>query len=257
MTTHRMPVGFVGHGNPLNVAMEERYAPWRAWGQSLPAPSAVLAVSAHWEAAPVTIGRTADHDRLLYDFFGFPEWMYRLRYPAPGAPALADRVESLLSPHLAVARSDRLLDHGVWAPLIHLFPAADVPVLQISMPMTMSEEELVELGRELSVLRDEGVFVLGTGNVVHNLREVNWVSDEPTGYAVEFDGWVAATLRRRDLTGLRAWMEEAPDPLRNHPSAEHFRPLLVAAGAAGSDGPRFPVEGFEHATIARRSVQFD
>lgn len=145
--TSRMPVGFIGHGNPLNVVMRKRAEPWRRWGRSLPRPKAVLAISAHWEDAPVTIGRTRDHEELLYDFWGFPEFMYRLRYPAPGAPGLADRVEGLLSPHLPVARAEhRSIDHGAWVPLVHLFPQADVPVLQISMPMTMSEHALFELG---------------------------------------------------------------------------------------------------------------
>jgi aromatic ring-opening dioxygenase catalytic subunit (LigB family) len=134
-----MPVGFVGHGNPLNVAMRQRAEPWQRWARSLPNPKAVLTISAHWEDTPVTIGRTRDHDELLYDFWGFPEFMYRLRYPAPGAPALADRVEELLGAHLPVTRADRAIDHGAWCPLFHLFPQADVPVLQISMPMTMTE----------------------------------------------------------------------------------------------------------------------
>jgi len=256
MATERTPVGFIGHGNPMNVAMEDRYRPWVEWGQRLPRPLSVLAVSAHWEASPVLIGSTARHDRLMYHFGGFPDWMYHLQYPAPGAPDLADRVEGLLSPGLSVERTERLLDHGVWAPLLHLFPDADVPVLQISMPMTMSAEGLFELGRELAPLRDEGVFILGTGNVVHNLPDARWDTDEPTGYAVDFDGWVAQALRTKDMAAIVDWVGRAPDPLRNHPSEEHYRPLVVATGAASGDDTRFPVEGFEHATISRRSVQF-
>ncbi len=253
-----MPVGFVGHGNPLNVVMERRAEPWRAWGRALPAPAAILVVSAHWEDAPVTIGRTRDHTELLYDFWGFPSFMYRLRYPAPGAPQLADRVEGLLAPHLPVARADRAIDHGAWVPLIHLFPTADLPVLQISMPMSMSERELYGLGAELAPLRDEGVFILATGNLVHDLRHANLAEDpEPPAYAVAFDAWVAAALERHDDTALASWLEVAPDPLRSHPSAEHYRPLLVAAGAAAGSTARFPVEGFEHGTISRRSVLLD
>jgi 4,5-DOPA dioxygenase extradiol len=254
----RMPVGFVGHGNPMNVVMEERAEPWRGWARSLPRPRAVLTVSAHWEDTPVTIGRTRDHDELLYDFYGFPEFMYRLQYPAPGAPDLADRVETLLSPHMPVVRSDRPIDHGAWVPLIHMFREADVPVLQISMPMGMDEEQLYDLGGELSPLRDEGVFILATGNLVHDLRHANFAEDAaPPGYAVEFDTWVATALERRDDRALEDWKEAAPSPLLNHPSAEHFRPLLVAAGAARGDTARFPVQGFEHSTIARRCVQLD
>jgi len=254
----RMPVGFVGHGNPLNVVMKERSAPWRAWSSTLPRPIAILTISAHWQDTPVTIGRTRDHDELLYDFYGFPEYMYRIGYPAPGAPELADRVEALLTPHTAVAREDRPIDHGAWVPLIHLFPDADIPVLQVSMPLPMSEVELYDLGAELSPLRDEGVFILATGNLVHDLRHANFAEDvEPPAYAAEFDRWVSTALRHRDDAALADWMDAAPDPLRNHPSAEHYRPLLVAAGAARREEVVFPVEGFEHGTIARRCVQFD
>jgi 4,5-DOPA dioxygenase extradiol len=254
-----MPVGFIGHGNPLNVAMRDRAEPWQRWGRTLPKPKAVLTISAHWEDAPVTIGRTREHDELLYDYWGFPEFMYRLRYPAPGAPALADRVEQLLSPHLPVARAEhRPIDHGAFVPLIHLFPEADVPVLEISMPMDMTGERLYQLGGELAPLRDEGVFVLGTGNLVHDLRHATLSEDpEPPAYATAFDRWVATALERRDDRALEEWMEVAPDPLRNHPSAEHYRPLLVVAGAARGETARFPVEGFEHGTISRRSVLLD
>lgn len=253
----RMPVGFVGHGNPLNVAIPERYEPWVQWGARLPRPKAVLAVSAHWEGTPVLVGSTTDHHEIMYDFGGFPEWMYRIAYPAPGAPDVADRVVDLLGAGHEVVRTDRLIDHGVWVPMRHLFPDADVPVLQISMPMTMSSDDLFEMGKELAALRDEGVFILGTGNVVHNLRGVDWEHDAPTDYAVTFDEWVARSLRARDDRAIVGWDDEAPEPLRSHPSAEHYRPLIVATGAAVGSEVRFPVEGFEHATISRRSIQFD
>jgi 4,5-DOPA dioxygenase extradiol len=257
--SERLPVGFVGHGNPLNVAMPRRAEPWQRWGRSLPRPRAVLVISAHWEDTPVTIGRTRPHDELLYDYWGFPAFMYRLRYPAPGAPELADRVEALLSPGMPVVRNeDRPVDHGAFVPLIHLFPQADVPVLQISMPMHLRERDLYELGSELAPLRDEGVFILGTGNLVHDLRHANLGEDvAPPDYVTEFDRWVATALERRDDRSLVDWMDTAPDPLRNHPSAEHYRPLVVVAGAARDERARFPVEGFEHGTISRRSVLFD
>jgi 4,5-DOPA dioxygenase extradiol len=254
----RMPVGFIGHGNPLNVAIEARHEPWRRWATSLPRPRSILTISAHWEDSPVTIGRTRDHDELVYDFYGFPSFMYELRYPAPGAPALADRVEALVGPRFPVLRSDRGIDHGAWCPLKRMYPEADVPLLQLSMPARMTEEELFALGRELAPLRDEGVFILATGNLVHDLRHANFAGDvPPPGYVEAFDGWVAGALSRRDDRALQEWREVAPDALRSHPSAEHYRPVLVAAGAAGEDAARFPVEGFEHGTIARRCVQLD
>jgi 4,5-DOPA dioxygenase extradiol len=253
--TERMPVGFVGHGSPFNAVDDAKGAEWRAWAGSVPKPLAILVISAHWEAAPVTIGRTRRHDELFYDFYGFPEFMYALRYPAPGAPDVADRVEHLLSPHVRVAREEsRPIDHGTWVPLLQMFPDADIPVLEISMPMLMTEDELYAMGRELSPLRDEGVFILGTGNLVHNLREISWEDVPPADYAVAFDRWVAGVLARRDHAALREWRNAAPEALHSHPSAEHYRPILVAAGASRDDGARFPVEGFEHRTIARRCV---
>lgn len=257
MGAERMPVAFVGHGNPLNVVMEDRYEGWVAWSRSLPRPSAILTVSAHWEDAPVTIGRTLGHDELLYDFYGFPDFMYEVSWPAPGAPGLADRLQTLLQPHLSVVRADRPLDHGAWVPLARMFPEADIPVLQLSMPMTMGEIELLGLGAELSPLRDEGVLILATGNVVHDLRHAVFTGDvEPPPFAVAFDDWVEANLERRDDAALTDWRNAAPSALRAHPSAEHYRPLVVAAGAAGDATARFPLTGFEHGTISRRCVQF-
>jgi 4,5-DOPA dioxygenase extradiol len=253
-----MPVAYVGHGNPMNVVMPAMYQPWREWGKRLLRPRAILAVSAHWEDEPVTIGRTGNHDELFYDFYGFPDFMYQLQYPAPGAPDLADRVEQRLEGSVAVERSDRPLDHGAWVPLLHLYPAANVPVLEISMPLSMSEADLYQLGAELSPLRDEGVLILATGNLVHNLRAADWSGQmkEPPAFAAHFDDWVKTALHKADHTALQDWRSAAPGPLQSHPSAEHYRPILVAAGAAGSDEVRFPVEGFEMASIARRSVQF-
>ena len=252
-----MPVAFVGHGNPLNLVMEDRYEGWASWALSLPRPKAILTVSAHWEDTPATIGRTRKHDELLYDFYGFPDFMYEVAWPAPGAPDLADRLEMLLEPHLSVARADRPIDHGAWVPLARMYPDADIPVLELSMPMSMRETELAALGSELSPLRDEGVLILATGNVVHDLRHAVFTGDvEPPGYAVEFDDWVRRSLEKRDDNALADWRNAAPDALQAHPSAEHYRPLVVAAGAARDSAASFPLTGFEHGTISRRCVQF-
>jgi 4,5-DOPA dioxygenase extradiol len=253
----RFPVGFVGHGNPLSVLDTRKAAEWRAWAATLPVPSAVLAVSAHWEGAPLTLGSTRTHTELVYDFWGFPDEMYRLRYPAPGAPWLAETLNGLLGDVTTMAVSERSLDHGVWIPLLRMWPDAGLPVLQISMPASMSDETLFEVGRTLAPLRDEGVFILGSGNLVHDLRHVDFAGDfDPPPYAVEFDTWVAGRLEEHDHRALVAWRDLAPAPRQAHPSAEHFRPILVAAGAGGSDGVCFPVEGFENRTVSRRCVQF-
>lgn len=258
MQGERMPVGYIGHGNPLSIADPDRTKPWSEWAKEIPRPSSILVVSAHWEDTPVTIGTTNGHEDLLYDFWGFPDFMYDLTYPAPGAPGLADRVETLIEPSNPVRRSERPLDHGAWIPLMRMWPAADIPILQISMPIDASEEHLYELGRELSPLRDEGVFILGTGNLVHDLRGADLGSNpEPPLYASAFDDWASKVIGSRDDQALMTWREAAPDPLRSHPSAEHYRPILVAAGASRGEAASFSVEGFEHGTISRRSVHFE
>lgn len=256
-TAQRMPVGFVGHGAPTLALDPRKGADLRRWGAHLPRPSAILVVSAHWLDSPVRIGAT-EPAPLIYDFYGFPDALYRLRYPCPPAPGLADRVEALLAGRFAVAREpSRGLDHGAWVPLRHLFPDADVPVLQISMPAQLSNEQLFALGQRLTPLRDEGVWILGSGNVTHNLRRIG--PDDggpPPGWARDFDAWVAAKLSEGDVEALLDPAARTPSFALAHPTDEHYRPLLVALGAGEGEPVRFPVEGFEFRTISRRSVHF-
>jgi len=165
-----MPVGFVGHGAPTLAVDRDKGAGLARWAAELPRPAAVLVVSAHWERAPVSLGATR-HDELLYDFHGFPDELYRIRYAPPGAPVLADRVAGILAGRTEVARvPQRPLDHGAWVPLLHMFADASVPVLQVSMPRAMDPADLFAIGEALAPLRKEGVLILGSGNIVHNLR---------------------------------------------------------------------------------------
>ena len=248
-----MPVGFVGHGSPGTVLDDPKRSVWGAWGRGLPRPTAVLVVSAHWEDSPLRLGRTSRHDRLYYDFGGFPEPLYGLSYSAPGAPELAEQVIALVPDAWRPLATDRPLDHGAWMPLLHMFPAADLPVLQLSMPDDLSDGELYDLGRHLAPLRRQGVFILGSGNVVHNIMRPR--PPETPDYARRFDAWVGETLVSGDQQALLEWRRH-PDARHSHPSDEHFRPLLVAVGAAEGDAASFPVEGFEHITVSLRSVQF-
>jgi len=253
--SRRYPSGFVAHGAPflaLDAALGE---PFRQWGAGLPRPTAILVVSAHFERAPLTIGAT-ENKELLYDFSGFPRELYQVRYPAPGAPWLADRVEQLLAGE-ETARSERPLDHGVWTPLLHIAPAADIPVLEISMPHRDSPARLFDTGRRLAPLRDEGVFILGSGNLVHNLGRLDWTgTGMPPTWAAEFDAWIADVLARRDWDALIDYRERAPALGLAHPTEEHLRPILVAAGAAADDEVRFVHEGWEYGSLSRRTVQF-
>lgn len=250
------PTGFVGHGAPTNALNAERGATWRAWAEELPVPSAILSISAHYEQTPPSLGATTTVP-LIYDFWGFPKPLYEITYGAPGAPEVADAVEHLLSSETTVARQeDRGLDHGTWVPLRHMYPTAAIPVVQLSLPWTDDPHRMFDLGRRLAPLREEGVFILGSGNLVHNLRAADWSSGPTPGWAGEFDHWISQVLlddRDADLQDYRS------NPLTGicHPTQEHFVPLLVAAGAASvHDEVTFPVADFEYGSLSMRCVQF-
>lgn len=250
-----LPVGFVGHGAPTLAIDPGKGGDLTRWARGMAKPRAILVVSAHWENTPATAGATRMRD-LLYDFSGFPRELYELRYESPGAPDLARRLSSLVPG--GVREEDRPLDHGVWVPLIHMAPDADIPVLQLSLPSRGGPQGLFELGRSLAPLQDEGVFIMGSGNVVHNLRRIDWSEGPAPGWAQEFDQWVAETLASADYDGLVDYRGKSPGLTMAHPTEEHFQPLLVAAGAASVRGSMssFPVEGFEYGSISRRCVQF-
>lgn len=251
----RMPVAFVGHGSPMMAIDPAKGVDLHRWAQAMPRPKAILVVSAHWERAPATIGAT-EAIPLVYDFYGFPAEMYRIQYPAPGAPALADRVEALLAVAGGSRRDpSRGLDHGAWVPLLRMYPAADVPVLPLSLP-TQDGPRLLALGRALAPLRDEGVLLLGSGNIVHNLRRLGHDSAATPAWASDFDAWIADVLARKDLDALADFRRRAPALSTAHPTLEHFTPVVWMAGATDGGGAvSFPVSGFEAATISRRCVQ--
>jgi 4,5-DOPA dioxygenase extradiol len=251
------PALFVSHGSPM-VALDSDSYPQalKAFGEST-AARALVVVSAHWET-PGEVRVTAwGQSPLIYDFYGFPEPLYRLKYPAPGEPALAaDVVGRLKAAGLsAVADAERGLDHGAWVPLLHAFPQARLPVVQVSMPAGASPAEVAKLGEVLRPLRAQGVLLMGSGGIVHNLRRLNFQAKhapvEP--WAQAFDGWVAAKLEARDFSGLRQWLD-APNARLAHPRAEHLLPLYFVLGAALPEDRLTPVfEGFHHGTLSMRS----
>ena len=253
-----MPAIFLAHGSPFLLDDAGWLEELRAWGAAMPKPSAVLMLSAHWVDAPLTIGATRTVP-LVYDFYNFPERYYRVTYPAPGAPALAQRVRELLGGSMALADDpERGLDHGAYVPLIGMYPGADVPVLQVSFP-TMDPASLVALGRALAPLRREGVLIVGSGFLTHNLRAAEWRTNPVTpAWAAEFDAWAADVLARRDMDALIQYQSRAPGVRMALPTHEHFVPVFVAAGAAADDaGPvTFPITGFAHGSFTRRSVQY-
>jgi len=252
-----MPALFVAHGAPPLLDDAGWVAELRAWAGALPRPRAILVLSAHWEARPVTLGATRTVP-LIYDFFGFPERHYRQTYPAPGAPELAARVRALLAPHGPVAEApERGLDHGAYVPLVAMFPAADVPVLQVSLP-GLDPGAVLALGRALAPLRDERVLIVGSGFLTHNLGRIAWQPGAATpAWAREFDAWAAGALERRDVDALLDFEAKAPAARIALPTTEHFVPVLATVGAAADDPapPTFPITGFWLGSLTRRSVQ--
>ncbi|HEX6813436.1 MAG TPA: class III extradiol ring-cleavage dioxygenase [Planctomycetota bacterium] len=257
MTTSPMPVGFVSHGEPTLALDPARGKDLTRWAAAMPRPRAVLVVSSRWLAAPPTLGTRTQRD-LLYDFHGFPAELYRVRYAAPAAAALAADLEHLL-PHL---RKDdqRPWDHGVWVPLVHMYPAADVPVLQLSLPHAWSPRQLFELGRQLAPVRREGVLLLASGGAVHNPGRLDWSGKprRPPAWATSFEDWLRRRLVSSAVDDIVAFREKAPDLALAHPTHEHFLPLLVALGAAVQHrgGVMFPITGFDLGALSRLAVQF-
>ncbi len=252
------PALFVSHGSPL-VALDSDDYPkaLRSFGDGAASARALVVVSAHWETPGEVRVTASARPALIYDFYGFPERLYRLKYEAPGEPSLsADVVARLKEAGLpAVADAERGLDHGAWVPLLHAFPQAKLPVVQVSMPVGASPAQVARLGEVLRPLRAQGVLLMGSGGIVHNLRRLNFhekaASVEP--WAEAFDGWVARKLEARDFSGVQHWLE-APNARLAHPKAEHLMPLYFVLGAALPEDRLTPVfEGFHHGTLSMRS----
>ncbi len=251
-----MPVIFAAHGAPVLLDDVAWMSELAAWAGAMPKPKGVLMVSAHWEQRPTTLGATRTVP-LVYDFYGFPERYYRTEYPAPGAPGLAARVRELLREGDLAFGDDpeRGLDHGAYVPLVAMYPAADVPVLQVSMP-ALEPGELFALGRALAPLRDEGVLVFGSGFLTHNMRYA--FRPGIPEWAREFDAWAKDALTRFDVEALLDFRRRAPAAGLALPTWEHYAPVLVAAGAVAEDRPKttFPIVGWwMDSAFTKRSVQ--
>ncbi|SPT59628.1 LigB family dioxygenase [Actinomadura madurae] len=250
----RMPVLYLSHGAPP-LADDPRWpGELSRWSADLPKPEAVLMVSAHWEEAPLSVGATR-RVPLVYDFWGFPERYYTVRYDAPGAPGLAEDVRKLLPG--VHQDEERGLDHGAYVPLVEMYPDADVPVLQMSMP-TLDPERLFEIGRGLAPLRDQGVLIIGSGFTTHNLREMRPDFDaEPPAWSAEFDEWADRAVTGGDVDALLDFRAKAPAARIAHPRTEHFAPLFMALGA-DADAPsrrRSVIDGY-WLGLSKRSFQF-
>jgi 4,5-DOPA dioxygenase extradiol len=252
----RRPTLFIGHGTPLNAIADNAYTrAWAAVGARVGRPSQILAVSAHWYTSGT--GVTAmEQPETIYDF-GYTN-LRHLKYPAPGSPALGRRVAELLAPIQVVRDQSWGLDHGTWSVLLKMFPAADIPVVQLSMDGTKPPAFHHEVGKRLAPLRDEDVLILGTGNIVHNLeRAIRTPAAQPYPWAARFDGTVRDKLDARDWDGLVEYAALGQDAALSIPTPDHYLPLLYAMGAADPGEPvAFPVEGIDMGSMSMRSVVF-
>jgi 4,5-DOPA dioxygenase extradiol len=254
----RLPALYLGHGAPTLLDDELWPVELADWAKAMPRPKAILTVSAHWQSAPLTIGATTQVP-LVYDFYGFPERYYRIRYDSPGAPELAARVKAMMPAGEPVAdRPERGLDHGAYVPLVAMYPEADIPVLQMSMP-DLQPAHLFEIGRRLAPLRDEGVLIMGSGFMTHGLPFIHEYWDGREGapeWSTEFDLWAAEVLERGDLDALFDFRNRAPGMPYAHPTVEHFAPLFVALGAAThpEEAPKFTIDGY-WLGLAKRSFE--
>lgn len=253
-----MPAVFFGHGNPMNAI--ERNAWTKAWsrcGASLPKPEAILCISAHWYL-PSTAVTEQSNPKTIHDFGGFPKELYEVEYPAPGSPELARRVKEILSP-VSVKLDDTWgLDHGTWSVLTHLFPDADVPIVQLSIDERQPSAFHYEIGKRLAPLREEGILIVGSGNLVHNLHAYAWGQRkvEPYDWGARFEKKVREMLLAGEDGPLIEYEKLGPDAMLSAPTPDHYLPLLYVIAMRKEGEPvSFPVEGFDGGSISMLAVQ--
>jgi 4,5-DOPA dioxygenase extradiol len=250
-----MPAIFFGHGNPMNAIERNAYTEaWSRIGKSIPKPKAIVMVSAHWYL-PGTMATAMAKPRTIHDFGGFPRPLYEVTYPAPGDPALAKRLQSIAGAEM----DDRWgLDHGTWSVLIHVYPEADVPVVQLSIDETQPPAFHYELGRRLAALRDEGILVAGSGNIIHNLHAYAWGRHpvEPFDWALRFEAQARALIEAGNHAPLVDYESLGRDAMLSAPTPDHYLPLLYVLGARrAGEGTAFPVEGIDGGSVSMLAVQ--
>jgi 4,5-DOPA dioxygenase extradiol len=260
--SERMPVLFVGHGSPMNAIEDNEYRrSWQAlgaeFGKRLPQPQLVLCISAHW----ITRGwwlTGMDQPKTIHDFGGFPQELFDQQFPAPGAPAVAQEISrSFAQPPIGLDTKEWGFDHGTWSVLKPMFPKADIPVIQMSMDYSRPPAEHFAIGQQLKALRERGVLIVGSGNIVHNLRATRRgvASNQAYDWAVEFDTKIAAQMEKDDLAGLADFQKLGQVAQLAHPTHDHYLPLLYAAGAADAKEPlRFFNNNYQSASISMRSA---
>ena len=257
--TRPMPAVFLGHGSPMNALEQNRFSEaWATFGRTIPRPRAILVVSAHWYVNVTAVTAMA-RPRTIHDFYGFPRALFEVQYPAPGSPELAQEVADIVKPtHVGLDQDSWGIDHGSWSVLVHAFPEADIPVVQLSIHQARDFDAHLQLGARLAPLRERGVLIVGSGNVVHNLRELNWSQpDLGVDWARRFDQAAHAVLTERP--GDAAGLEGHPDFARSAPTPEHFLPLLYIAGLASAAGRPLDVlvDGYAFGSLSMASYTLD
>jgi 4,5-DOPA dioxygenase extradiol len=253
-----LPAFFFGHGNPMNAVMSNGYTQaWRRIGEDTPRPKAILSISAHW-FVPGTGVTISTNPRTIHDFGGFPRELHEIQYPARGDPALARRVQALLMPLSVTADDSWGLDHGTWSVLRHVYPAADIPIVQLSIDETKPAAFHFEIGRKIAPLREEGVLIVGSGNLVHNLHTYAWgrQARDPYDWAVRFENAAKEMMLAGDLDPLVNYETLGADAALSIPTPDHYLPLLYVLGAGQSgEQIRFPVEGVDGGSVSMLAVQ--
>jgi 4,5-DOPA dioxygenase extradiol len=253
----RRPSVFVAHGAPtIAIERDEYTSRLQTLGESLRGARAIVIASAHWQTRGGTRVNAVERPETIYDFGGFSDELYSIRYDAPGDPALAREVASLIGAPLETARG---WDHGVWTPLVHVCSDMSMPIVEISLPLPATPRALLDLGRALAPLRDENVVIAGSGGIVHNLSLLNLRDKNapPDSWAVEFDEWIAARIEARDFDELAMYRERAPHAERAVPTAEHLEPLFIVCGASRDDEPLQTIyAGFHYGSLSLRSIAF-
>ena len=254
-----MPSVFISHGSPMHALQPGAAGEaWAALGKRLPRPDAIVISSAHWETGiPMLTG--SPKPETIHDFYNFPEPLYRLRYPSPGAPPVAQRAQALLKEAGFTAGIDgcRGLDHGAWSPLLYMYPDADIPVVQLSVQTPLGPRHHLALGASLRKLSEEGVLIIGSGHMTHNLRDWSRGAGEPAPYAREFQAWVKDRLERNELDTLADYRSTSEQGVRAHPTDEHFLPLFVALGAArGKKTPERIYDAIDSGVLAMDAYVF-
>lgn len=252
----KLPVLFIGHGSPMNAIDDNEYSKkWKEIADQLPEPQAILCISAHWVTQGCFV-TSMQHPRTIYDFYGFPPELYKVAYPAPGSPKLAEAIIDSIKSIKISSDTTWGLDHGAWSVLCRMYPNADIPIVQLSLNVDLTPAEHFELGKELRFLRNSGMLVIGSGNIVHNLGEINW-GGTAFGWAVEFDALVKQKIENRNFTDLINYQALGNAAHRSIPTNEHYLPLLyVLAAAEQDDNVSFFTESITMGSISMRSMIF-